>query len=54
MLKDRGKFVTFFLSHALGIFGVMAVCACAFEERGFCRTVHLSCITLKKRGIFVS
>ena len=41
-LKDGGIFVSCFLSHALEIFGAMAVCARAFAERGFCRTVHLS------------
>ena len=38
-----------FLSDVLRIFGVVAA-----SERGFCRTVHLSCIMLKERGIFVS
>ena len=42
MLKDRGKFVSCFLSYALGIFGVVAVCARAIADRGFCGTVHLS------------
>ena len=31
-----------FLFDVLRIFGVVAVCAFAFTERGFCRTVHLS------------
>ena len=42
-----------FISDVLRIFGVVAVSARAFEERGFCRTVHLTCIMLKERGIFV-
>ena len=36
------------ISDVLRIFVVVAVCARAFEERGFFRTVHLACITLKK------
>ena len=43
-----------FLSDVLHVFDVVAVSARAFAERGFCRTVHFSCIMLKERGIFES
>ena len=34
------------ISDVLRIFGVVAVCARAFAERGFCGTVHLSTLRL--------